>query len=48
SLPMCIRLLAHVNTEMTQAEIRHVYLRRARNLRPDWSLEGVAARTPSS
>ncbi len=45
SLPMCIRVLAHVNTEMTQAEIRHIYLRGAKNLRPDWSLEEVAAPT---
>ncbi|MGK7911474.1 MAG: chorismate mutase [Synechococcus sp.] len=44
SLPMCIRVLAHVNTEMTQTEIQHIYLRDARNLRPDWSLDGVAAR----
>lgn len=37
SLPMCIRLLIHVNTTKRQDEIRHVYLRRAVALRPDWS-----------
>lgn len=37
SLPMCIRVLIHVNTEREQAEMRHVYLRRAVVLRPDWS-----------
>lgn len=37
SLPMGIRLLIHVNTTKRQDEIRHVYLRRAVALRPDWS-----------
>lgn len=41
SLPMCIRVLIHVNTTKRQDEIRHVYLRRAVALRPDWS--GVQA-----
>ena len=35
SLPMCVRILLHVNTERTQAEICHVYLRGATALRPD-------------
>jgi chorismate mutase len=34
SLPLCIRVLLHVNTERSSAEIRHVYLRNAVNLRP--------------
>lgn len=37
SLPRCIRVLIHVNTTKPQGEIRHVYLRRAAALRPDWS-----------
>ncbi|HWI64089.1 MAG TPA: chorismate mutase [Symbiobacteriaceae bacterium] len=37
SLPRCIRVLIHVNTSKSQAEVRHVYLRRAVALRPDWS-----------
>jgi chorismate mutase len=37
SLPMCIRVMIHVNTTKRQDEIRHVYLRRAVALRPDWS-----------
>ena len=45
SLPMCIRVLAHINTQLAQADIRHVYLRGAKNLRPDWSLKEVAAGT---
>jgi len=35
SLPRCIRVLLHWNTDRTAAEIRHVYLRGARVLRPD-------------
>lgn len=35
SMPRCIRVLLHVNTEKSQAEIQHVYLGRAMNLRPD-------------
>ena len=35
SLPRCIRVLLHWNTELLQAEVRHVYLRGARALRPD-------------
>ncbi|MCO6438525.1 MAG: chorismate mutase [Phycisphaerae bacterium] len=36
-LPLCIRVLLHWNTEKTQSEIRHVYLREAARLRPDLS-----------
>lgn len=35
SMPFCIRVLLHVNTERTPAEIEHVYLREAQKLRPD-------------
>lgn len=35
SLPRCIRVLAHWNTDLSQSEINHVYLRDARSLRPD-------------
>ncbi len=35
SLPRCVRVLVHCNTEKTQAELRHVYLRGAAQLRPD-------------
>jgi chorismate mutase len=35
SLPRCVRVLIHWNTEKPQAEIRHVYLRGAASLRPD-------------
>jgi chorismate mutase len=39
SLERCIRVLIHWNTERSAAEIRHVYLRGAQKLRPDWRLE---------
>lgn len=35
SLPLCIRVLIHWNTELPQADIHHVYLRDAVQLRPD-------------
>jgi chorismate mutase len=34
SLGKCIRVLLHVNTTRSQAEMRHVYIRGAVNLRP--------------
>ncbi|MBE3584598.1 chorismate mutase [Desulfofundulus thermocisternus] len=34
-LPMCIRVLVHVNTTRSQREIKHVYLREATRLRKD-------------
>ena len=38
SLPLCIRVLLHWNTEQNSQEIKHVYLRNAKALRPDWVL----------
>lgn len=35
SLPLCIRVTMHVNTTRPAEEIRFVYLRDARKLRPD-------------
>ena len=35
SLPMCIRVLIHWNTDKEQKEIKHIYLRGAKVLRPD-------------
>lgn len=35
SLPRCVRLLAHLYTERSKAELRHVYLEGAQALRPD-------------
>jgi chorismate mutase len=35
SLPHCIRVLLHWNTDVPQSAIQHVYLGEARRLRPD-------------
>jgi chorismate mutase len=35
SLPRCIRVLLHWNTDLPQSDIRHVYLGAAAELRPD-------------
>jgi chorismate mutase len=35
SLSMCLRVLIHINTEKTQKEMNHVYLKGAQVLRPD-------------
>ena len=35
SLKKCIRILMHINTEKKNTDIRHIYLKEARELRPD-------------
>lgn len=35
SLKMCIRIMIHLNTELDQDQIRHIYLENAKQLRPD-------------
>ncbi len=35
ALGMCLRIMLHVNTEKSAGEIKHVYLRGAKQLRPD-------------
>lgn len=37
SLSRCIRVLIHWNTPKAQSDIKHVYIRGARNLRPERS-----------
>jgi chorismate mutase len=39
SLPMCLRILLHVNTDKSADQIVHVYLRGAKVLRPDFQSE---------
>lgn len=39
-LPRCIRVLIHVNTQLTQLEMKHCYLRDAASLRPDLCISG--------
>jgi len=41
SLNKCIRVILHVNTPKLQGEMQHVYLRGAKNLRPDWQISPV-------
>ena len=41
SLEKCIRIILHVNTPKLQGEMQHVYLRWAKNLRPDWQISPV-------
>ncbi len=35
ALPLCIRVLMHVNTDVHQKDVQHVYLNNAVSLRPD-------------
>ena len=35
SLPRCIRMMLHWNTDKGQSEIQHIYLHEAKKLRPD-------------
>lgn len=35
SLPLCIRILIHWNTNLPQDQIKHIYLNQAQQLRPD-------------
>jgi len=37
SLTRCIRVLLMWNTELSQDQVQHVYLGKARQLRPDWA-----------
>jgi chorismate mutase len=39
SLPMCVRILLHVNTDRGADQIVHVYLRGAKVLRPEFDSE---------
>ena len=41
SLPFCIRVLMLINTELGQKEIKHIYLREARNLRADLAMDNT-------
>lgn len=38
SLGHCIRILIHWNTDCPQERVRHVYVRGARELRPEWAV----------
>ncbi len=38
SLPRCVRVLLHWNTDRPQRDVRHAFLRGARSLRPAWAV----------
>jgi chorismate mutase len=44
SLQKCIRVLLHVNTIKTASEIKHVYLKGARQLRAEWAYDDDQAK----
>lgn len=46
AIARCIRVLLHVDTTTPRKRLRHVYLRGARSLRPEWADE--AGETPSA
>ena len=46
ALPMCLRILLHVNTDRSAQEVRHIYLRGARVLRPDLAIDVEEAEEP--
>lgn len=53
ALASAVRVLIHVNTARAASEIRHVYLKGARQLRPEWSipddeLDAILGRTPAA
>jgi len=37
ALQKCVRVMLHINTTRSAAEIKHVYLKGARQLRPEWA-----------
>lgn len=37
SLGRCVRILLHWNTDRSPADVRHIFLRGARELRPQWA-----------
>jgi chorismate mutase len=41
----CIRVLLHVETPVPRDRLRHVYLRGARSLRPEWADDGGSTGT---
>ncbi len=46
SLPQCVRILIHVNTERAAGELEHIYLRGAQVLRPDLAVEAESRPRP--
>jgi chorismate mutase len=47
-LPNCIRVMIYWNTDLPQSEIRHIYLKDAAQLRPDWVAQAQMAANMAS
>lgn len=45
SMPLCIRVMMHVNTEENQENIQHIYLNDAVKLRPDLVKSGQVSKS---
>ena len=45
SLQKAVRVLVHINTTKRASEIRHVYLKGARQLRPEWGISDAELAT---
>ncbi len=45
SMPLCIRVMMHVNTKLAQDEIQHIYMNDAVKLRPDLSQKSQVSQT---
>lgn len=45
-LELCVRFLIHVNLPYPHLNVYHPYLRKAKSLRPDWSLPSTAGSLP--
>ena len=46
SVPRCVRVLLHVNTEQSPAALRHVYLHGAAALRPEFATNALGDSNP--
>jgi chorismate mutase len=44
ALSMVVRVMAHINSTKPAGRIHHVYLRNARELRPEWAREPSVAK----
>ena len=43
AIARCIRVLLHVETSTPRKQLRHVYLRGARELRPEWAEDAASS-----
>jgi chorismate mutase len=48
SLQKAVRVLLQINTTKTPSEIRHVYLKGARQLRPEWAYDEELSAVPAT